>query len=430
LGIFSRYGRGTIIHDRIDMANTFKFGNGKWAVKDGYALAYNDENGNFKPLPFDFTRATRATRVNKDGLIEVVPNNEPRIDFLNDSNGALLLEPSRSNLVTYSEDFSNVAWTKPNLTVNANQAISPDGTLTADEFTPNATTAAIRIYQTQTTSALTYSLSFFVKYNGKQYVQLLFGSGLNSIDFCNFDLINGIVTDGTGNIENYGNGWYRISLISSLNASTDQVYLWSIDSPNASRGASSTGNGIDGYYVWGAQFEVGSYPTSIINTSGSAVTRVAEVCSDAGNNQVINSTEGVIYCEIASLVETPETRGVIGISVAGSTDNRITIEYNAGDTNLIRAQVRTSSLQAIIGYVVTSIKDFHKVALVYQLDNVQLWIDGVKRNEDLNADVSSPNTISMAAFLINNTNNFQGKCKGFRIYDTVLTDAELQALTT
>jgi hypothetical protein len=46
------------------MANTFKFGNGQWAVKDGYALAYNDENGNFKPLPFDFTRSTSATRVN------------------------------------------------------------------------------------------------------------------------------------------------------------------------------------------------------------------------------------------------------------------------------------------------------------------------------------------------------------------------------
>jgi hypothetical protein len=49
------------------MANTFKFGNGKWAVKDGYALAYNDENGNFKPLPFDFTRAQVL-----QGLIKMV----------------------------------------------------------------------------------------------------------------------------------------------------------------------------------------------------------------------------------------------------------------------------------------------------------------------------------------------------------------------
>jgi hypothetical protein len=94
------------------MANTLKFGNGQWATKVGSTLAFNDENGNFKPLPFNFTRSTSGTRVNKDGLIEVVTNNKPRIDFLNDSNGALLLEPQRMNLVQYSEDFSNAYWSK------------------------------------------------------------------------------------------------------------------------------------------------------------------------------------------------------------------------------------------------------------------------------------------------------------------------------
>ena len=64
------------------MANTLKFGNGNWATKEGSALAYNDENGNFKPLPFDFSRASNATVVNKDGLIEVVGSGQPRIDFL------------------------------------------------------------------------------------------------------------------------------------------------------------------------------------------------------------------------------------------------------------------------------------------------------------------------------------------------------------
>jgi hypothetical protein len=89
------------------MANTLKFGNGQWATKVGSTLAYNDEGGNFKPLPFNFTRSTSGTRVNKDGLIEVVTNNKPRIDFLNDSNGALLLEPNRSNIITYSEILVN-----------------------------------------------------------------------------------------------------------------------------------------------------------------------------------------------------------------------------------------------------------------------------------------------------------------------------------
>jgi hypothetical protein len=86
------------------MSATLKLGtDGNWAAKKGSVLSYNDENGNFKPLPFTFDRSTSATRVNKQGLIEVVSNNEPRIDFLNDSKGALLLEPSRSNYVLYSE---------------------------------------------------------------------------------------------------------------------------------------------------------------------------------------------------------------------------------------------------------------------------------------------------------------------------------------
>jgi len=73
------------------MANTLKFGNGNWATKEGSALAYNDENGNFKPLPFDFSRASKATVINKDGLIEEVGSGEPRIDFLGNTQGAFFV---------------------------------------------------------------------------------------------------------------------------------------------------------------------------------------------------------------------------------------------------------------------------------------------------------------------------------------------------
>ena len=88
--------------------NTLKFGNGEWYGKKDTILAYNDENSNFKPLPFSFDRASSATRVNKDGLIETVGSGEPRIDYKDDSKGALKLEPSRSNLVTYSNLFQLV----------------------------------------------------------------------------------------------------------------------------------------------------------------------------------------------------------------------------------------------------------------------------------------------------------------------------------
>ena len=73
------------------MSNTLKFGAGKWATGTDTVLAYNDENNNFKPLPFDFTRASTATVVNKLGLIEDVASGTPRIDFLGNTKGAVLL---------------------------------------------------------------------------------------------------------------------------------------------------------------------------------------------------------------------------------------------------------------------------------------------------------------------------------------------------
>jgi hypothetical protein len=75
------------------------------SLKMVLSLAYNDENNNFKPLPFTFTRASTATRVNESGLIESVASGVPRIDFLDNADGHLLLEPSRTNLVPYSEAF-------------------------------------------------------------------------------------------------------------------------------------------------------------------------------------------------------------------------------------------------------------------------------------------------------------------------------------
>ncbi len=146
------------------MATTFKFGNGNWAVKEDLALAYNDENGNFKPLPFDFTRASSATRVNKNGLIETVPSGKPRIDFTDNTSGHLLLEPSRTNNVTYSEDFTQ--WTKQSITDSEISLVSNSltGSVDASELEDTSTSNYARLTLNTTTSASTaYRFSCFVK---------------------------------------------------------------------------------------------------------------------------------------------------------------------------------------------------------------------------------------------------------------------------
>ena len=119
------------------MAETFKLGNTKWAVKEGSLLAYNDENNNFKPLPFTFTRSTTATRVNESGLIELVKTDVPKVDYLNNPDGHLLLEPSRTNLIQYSEDFSSFIRANMN-PPELNAAIAPDGTNTANKIVATA----------------------------------------------------------------------------------------------------------------------------------------------------------------------------------------------------------------------------------------------------------------------------------------------------
>ena len=416
------------------MANTFKFGNGQWAVKDGYALAYNDENGNFKPLPFDFTRSTSATRVNKEGLIEVVTNNKPRIDFLNDSNGALLLEPSRTNLIQYSEDFSQGYWTKSGASV-VSGFVSPKGDLSAFKLIPNnaSTISASGLQENEVVIATSYSFTFFAKKGEYNKIKLNARdnvSAANATD-AEFNLATGIVTNGvsTGTVTNLSaniiglpNGWYRCSLNFSVSlATTMRMRIYTGDS------ISTIGNGTSGIYIWGAQLEAGSYPTSIINTSGSAVTRVADACNQTPPSGIIGQTEGVLYAEISALNDNSDFAPICLTS--GGTNNRILIYF--GDTRIrILCQFNNTPFFAF-NYTVSNVTDLHKIALKYKSGESDLWVNGIRVGNSTTTAmvVSSPLNI-LRLESSTGASKFLGKVKDLKVYNTALTDAELQALTS
>ena len=410
------------------MANTLKFGKGEWATKDGSILAYNDENNNFKPLPFNFTRDSGATRVNKEGLIEVVSNNEPRIDFLNDSKGALLLEPSKSNLVTYSEDFSDASWIKASSTVTANSTISPKGDLTADTF--ELTGSAGRLQRNVTLSDNTdYTLSCFIKpisvTNNLLSVVAIRKDGSVSVGI--FNISNGAIsseTNCTAKIESYTNGWYRLSItFDSLSGAT---------SPSIRPISNSTGNGgfttDDSVYIWGAQVEQGSYATSYIPTQGSAVTRVADVCNGAGNSQVINSTEGVLYFEGSALADDGTFR-CISISDASNTSNRMFIQYDTTsnfDFILFSGGIGQCSLTTAITQT-----DNVKIAVKYKTNDFALWVNGIEVATDSDGITFSADTLDKLSFDATASSfPFYGNVKQIQYFDTALTDLQLQQLTT
>jgi hypothetical protein len=155
------------------MSNTLNLGtDGNWATKKNSLLAYNSENENYKPLPFNFERDSIATRVNKEGLIEVVGNNIPRIDYTDSADGVLLLENSATNLATYSEDFSDSSWNKVNSSgssspiITSDYGISPDGTQNADRIQVSRASGVgdySSIYKSITTSSSNRGLSVWLK---------------------------------------------------------------------------------------------------------------------------------------------------------------------------------------------------------------------------------------------------------------------------
>ena len=411
------------------MANTLNLGNGNWAAKEGSLLAYNDENGNFKPLPFDFTRASSATRVNSQGLIEVVGSDQPRVDY-SSGEGALLLEPQRSNLITYSEDFTS-GWALDDATLISNSVVSPYGTQNAATLIGNTVNSRHHIRR-GILGSVDASYSFFAKYKELRYLQIASVNSTNQ--YANFDIKNGVIglvgTDfSDAKIEDYGNGWYRCSVV-SINE-YNAFYLSLVSGLNATWLESWVmPNNTDGLYIWGAQIEEGSYATSYIPTQGAAVTRVQDACNNGGNEQVINSTEGVLYFEGSSSGSVSD--GYISIS-DGTTSNRLALRIaynNVNKVSLLLVSAGSFQFEEFYDASPNDFKGVNKFALKYKANNFALWLNGLEVLSISSGLITG--TYSVLNFANSNGTSqlFYGNCKDLRLYNTALTDAELQALTT
>ena len=406
------------------MANTLNLGNGNWATKEDSLLAYNSENGNFKPLPFDFTRASSATVVNKAGLIETVGSGEPRIDFKDDANGALLLEPTRSNKVYTSNDFNGSGWSLSNLTATSNQVISPDGTLNASKL--EMTGAGTLRNQSEASFNDGYAYSIFIKKGNSRYVTIRSAFFTQSI-VVGFDL-DTLTAQTNGKIEDYGNDWYRLSITKDISGDADKSGFFYLYLPNSLGSQTSVSGNYN--YFYGGQIEdgSGSYATSYIpnfgNSAGATVS--ADVCNNGANEQVINSTEGVLYAEISGFENDTSFR-TISLS-DGSNINEVQLLYS-GNTNIIRVILTSNAVtQVDFNYTMTNGVNYNKIAFTYKQNNFQLWVNGIKRQSDTIGNTS--NNLNKIRFQNGvGSANFYGNVKDIKLYNTALTDSELTALT-
>ena len=390
---------------------------------------------------FTHSRGSTATRVNKDGFIESVATNVPRLDYPL-TNGVvgdcphLLLEPQRTNYAGKSEEFDNSYWQKVRATITANQIVSPDGSVTADLLT--ATDTSENYCQQNVSSTVSGSkqtASFFVKKGTSDFCHILLWDVSNDGARQWFDLTNGSVgtstTFGSGvsvdsaQMINYGNGWYRCIVVFNNSNTTVRMRI----SASNSNGSTSSTSGKT-IYIWGAQLTVGSYKTSYIpNTTTGSVTRSADVCNGSGTSAEFNDSEGVLFAEIANIDEN-NTADTVSISISdSSTSNAVSLYYfttsgvyydifNSSGTRSGNASM-TKSEQS----------NFNRIALKYKSTDIALWVNGFELST--NSGTLTLSGLSELAFDYGNGSfDFYGKTKQLMTFKTALTDSELETLTS
>ena len=376
----------------------------------------------------DFDRGSESSRVNKNGLIETVGNNEPKLDWLNNDCPSLLLEPQRTNLYIDSQDIASRSWNKNNFyPVTSNQEVAPDGTLTADELFEYPSTASRYIYQTLPLTSETnyYSVSFFVKYQNKQYIQLTGSDGFE-IFTVNYDILNGEIVRNLDNadaqIEDYGGGWYRISLtIESTSGTSGRILLAGITSATSPRLESYTGNSSNSYYIWGGQAEQFSgYPTSYIRTESSTVTRAKDIISPV--NLDFNPIRGTFFLDIKSFGAGPNY-----ISLEGGFYDRI--RFNFKNNNIVDITIGNAPAPDYFTYTYNHNRERFRVAIIWNDGNYSLFINGI---------ILSNQTIGQSNGFLDSLNyagifggfEFEGKVHDTKVFDRALTEEEAKKLTT
>ena len=240
-----------------------------------------------------YTPTTSSPITKYQPALQTAGNNVARFDH-NPATGeslGLLIEESRTNLVTYSEDLvSSFTVGASFANILSNTIIAPDGTLTGSKLYNSTTTGEHYREDQFSYSAGSYSFSVYAK--AGEYNQIIIRPvhvGANEANSTTiiFTLtgngsFNTTPAYGSCSIDNVGNGWYRcvvnLDLTGTVTSFGHRIQLYN--------GSTSyyTGDGYSGVYVWGAQAEAGSFPTSYIKTTGSQVTRSADSASMTGTN--------------------------------------------------------------------------------------------------------------------------------------------------
>jgi hypothetical protein len=333
----------------------------------------------------------------------------------------LLIEEARTNLRSYSEEFNNIVWVTSNASVSANFVgiTSPSGTQTADKLILNNGSSAGNIVSSLVLiSGTTYTYSCYAKAGERNVVRLRI-IGIAGWASAAVNLSTGAVVSNVGTVvvSDAGGGWYRIAVTATCDLTgTNAVYVYDQ--------TGTTGNGSNGFYIWGAQVEAGSFSTSFIPTVASQVTRTADVATMTSTNfsdWYSAGAGGVVARVLPSTVS--GTRPALQfddatanevITLRGSTTNPELVIVDGGAP---QAQIDAGTIAANTAY---------NLGAAWNTDNCAAAVNGGAAATDTAATIP---TVTQARLGSDGTNYLNGQLQTVRYWPQRIINAEVQAFS-
>ena len=405
-----------------------------------FTFTHSNADGNF------LFRARNGAIFSVDNVsvIEITDDtNLPRIDYTG-GEGHWLFEPQSTQTATYSNDFtqgdifnSSTAPQTELAVITSQQAISPDSTnnawLLKDDNSGGNGQPNLRYFNTSVNSNDFNTLSIFVKKALTNNFIALSTAGFDGFGSGNswFNISNGtlgtIGSSHTAKIEDYGNNWYRCSITFKTTTDTTGAVRIRLASTDGSTGVSL--DGTNGVYLFGLQCEADAtqnYATSYIPTNGevNGVTRLADTAFGAGSSDLINSTEGVLYAEIAAL---SEGQSVTTLTISdGSLSNRVLIALLIGE---LRGQFVSSANNILRTTSGVTIEEFNKIACSYTSTTFKVFVNGTQLGTTFTSLTAVTGLNELAFNRGDGALDFIGKAKCVAVFKEALNNDELECLT-
>ena len=384
-----------------------------------------------------FTRASSGTFFGSNGLLQTAANDVPRFDYDPVTRAArgLLIEEQRTNLLTWSENFGDAAWTKVNTTVTVNSAVSPDGATTADtlvENTANATHFSQYLFTPVASTA--YTFSCYVKAAGRTQTAISFTGGGAADAGVVFDLSTGAYLSTLGaspsaySIRSIGNGWYHCSVtVVSVNTSAMAGRVYSV----SSNAIVYTGDGTSGIYLWGAQLEDGAFPTSYIPTTSATTTRVADLASINTLTPWYNAIEGTFYSESAFVAPLTTNYFCRAFEISDTTSTERMTVLASSSLNRMRFAVVDGSLQSDLSDAAIPLvaNSTYRTAASYKQDDFGFSVNGNTASTDTAGTVPTVTKLYLGVRFDGTSDFINGWLRRLVYWPVRVPNSQLQFIT-